>query len=127
MNPKVMFAFLALLTIVLAISSEAAARDLAEKLTEDASLGDAKYYGYGPGYGGYGPGYGGYGGRGGYGGYGGRGGYGGYPGGGYGGYPRGGYGGYPRGGYGGYPGHGGYGGYPGHGGYIGDAKVEDKN
>ncbi|KAL9250432.1 hypothetical protein AKJ16_DCAP26554 [Drosera capensis] len=123
MSSKLIFVFLAFLAIVLAISSEANARDLAEKSTEEATFGDAKYYGYGPGYGGYGPGYGGYGGRGGYGGYGGRGGYGGY-----GGYPRGGYGGYPGGGYGGYRG-GGYGGYPGHGGYIGhaDAKVEDKN
>ncbi|KAK2974070.1 hypothetical protein RJ640_013636 [Escallonia rubra] len=99
-----------LLAIFLLISSDAAARDLAEtatkstvntEATKDANgVKEAKYPG--GGYGGY-PG----------------GGYGGYPGGGYGGggYPRGGYGGggSPRGGYGGYPG-GGYGGRPGYGG-----------
>ncbi|KAL9250433.1 hypothetical protein AKJ16_DCAP26555 [Drosera capensis] len=80
MSSKLIFFFLAFLAIVLAISSEATARDLAEKSTEEATLGDAKYYGYSPGYGGYGPRYGGYGGHGGRGGYPGRGGYGGYPG-----------------------------------------------
>ncbi|KAI3470075.1 hypothetical protein Pfo_026738 [Paulownia fortunei] len=93
-----------LLATVLLISSEVAARELAEtsntvdtskeaEKTNGADVNDAKYPG---------------------------GGYGGYPGGGYGGYPGGGYGGYPGGGYGGYPGRGGYGGgYPGRGGYGG--------
>ncbi|KAK2997878.1 hypothetical protein RJ639_025494 [Escallonia herrerae] len=91
-----------LLAIFLLISSEVAARDLAETATKstintEATKGangvkEAKYPG--GGYGGY-PG----------------GGYGGYPGGGGGGYPRGGYGGYPGGGYGGRPGYGGGGGY----------------
>ncbi|KAG5567997.1 hypothetical protein H5410_064985 [Solanum commersonii] len=113
-----------LLSLVLAIfaivTSDVAARELAESSTttmentkkseKKNEVNDAKYPG--GGYGGY-PG-GGYpgGGRGGYGGYpgggGGRGGYGGYPGGGGG---RGGYGGYPGGG----GGRGGYGGYPGGG------------
>ncbi|CBI28785.3 unnamed protein product, partial [Vitis vinifera] len=105
------FVFLALLwAVLLLISSEVAARDLAETSTEQKKtevaaktngVDDAKY----PGYGGY-PG----GGNGGYPG----GGYGGYPGGGNGGYPGGGNGGYPGGGNGGYPG-GGNGGYPGGG------------
>ncbi|KAL3506533.1 hypothetical protein ACH5RR_031915 [Cinchona calisaya] len=102
------------LAIILMITSEVAARELAETSTsvynskpfETNGVEEAKYPG--GGYGGF-PG-------GGYGGYPG-GGYGGYPGGGYGGYPGGGYGGYPGGGYGGYPG-GGYGGNPG-GGYGG--------
>ncbi|KAH9793538.1 hypothetical protein WN944_011044 [Citrus x changshan-huyou] len=90
MGSKVFLMLGLLVSIVLLISSEAAARDLAETSNDDQKNGevagetngvdDAKYNG---GYGGY-PG-------------GGRGGYGGYPGGG-------------RGGYGGYPGRGGYGG-----------------
>ncbi|KAJ4713618.1 Glycine-rich protein [Melia azedarach] len=98
MGSKVFLVLGLLMAIVLLISSEVAARDLAETSTdlnqnaEEANgFDDAKDGGYG----GY-PG-----GRGGYGGYpgGGRGGYGGYPGGG-----RGGYGGYPGGGRGGYGG-----------------------
>ncbi|XP_075504863.1 glycine-rich protein-like isoform X2 [Primulina tabacum] len=86
------------LATYLLISSEVAARELAETSNteendETNEVGVDQYGGY-PG-----------------------GGYGGYPGGGYGGYPGGGYGG-NRGGYGGYPGRGGYGGYP-RGGYGG--------
>ncbi|KAG5545686.1 hypothetical protein RHGRI_017985 [Rhododendron griersonianum] len=100
--------FLGLLATVLLVTSEVAARDLAEtskKTTETAKqtkgVEEAKYPGGDQTYGGY-PGGGGT--------------YGGYPGGGgtYGGYPGGGgtYGGYPGGGgtYGGYPGGGGPGG-----------------
>nr|XP_027116946.1 prisilkin-39-like [Coffea arabica] len=95
------------LPIVLMITSQVDARELAETSTsvsvDNSKTEEAKYPG---GYGGY-PG----------------GGYGGYPGGGYGGYPGGGYGGYPGGGYGGYPG-GRYGGYPGggRGGYGGNCR-----
>ncbi|KAJ1389034.1 Glycine rich protein [Sesbania bispinosa] len=110
-SKKALILILGLLAMVLLISSEVAARDLAETSSNSKEghevvektngVNDAKYGGY-PGYGGgYGGGYPGYGG-----GYPGRGGYGGgYPG-------RGGYG-------GGYPGRGGYGGgYPGRGGYC---------
>ncbi|GAV88640.1 GRP domain-containing protein [Cephalotus follicularis] len=103
------FFLLLALAIVLLISSNVVARDLAETSTvneneeankETKGVNDEKYGGWG-GYGGYGGGgrgyggYGGYGGRGGGwgGGGGGYGGYGGYGGGGYGGYGRG------RGGY----------------------------
>ncbi|CAK9133402.1 unnamed protein product [Ilex paraguariensis] len=98
------FLFLGLsMAIVLLITSEVAARELAETSTtnentdETNGVDDAKYPG------------GGYGGNPG-------GGYGGYPGGGYGGYPGGGYGGYPGGGRGGYGSRSGYGGRGGNGG-----------
>ncbi|XP_009610061.1 uncharacterized protein LOC107818395 isoform X1 [Nicotiana tabacum] len=123
---------LIVLAILLVITSEVAARELAESTpttTDNAKVSEkknddvnySKFLGAGfPGVGG--GGFGGYPvGR--YGGYPG-GGYGGYPGGGYGGYGgypggRGYYGGYPRGGYGGYGGYGGgYGGYP-RGGWYG--------
>ncbi|KAJ4730142.1 Glycine rich protein [Melia azedarach] len=102
MGSKIFLLLGLLMAIVLLISSEVAARDLAEtsadlnqnaeEAKETNGFDDAKDRGYGnPGYGG---------GRGGYGGHpgGGRGGNGGYPGG------RGGNGGYPGGGRGGYGG-----------------------
>ncbi|KAK6259833.1 hypothetical protein SCA6_014307 [Theobroma cacao] len=87
MSSKTFILLSLLAAVVLLISSEVAARDLAETTTKinnaeealettDVGTDDAKYGGY-EGRGGYG-GYGGYGGRSGYGGYGGRGGYGGY-------------------------------------------------
>ncbi|XP_027330054.1 glycine-rich cell wall structural protein-like [Abrus precatorius] len=105
MCSKLAILILGLLAMLLVISSEVAARDLAETSKEADTVeetkdlvGDAKYPG-----GGYGGGYPGHGGGGGYPG---RGGYGG-------GYPG-------HGGGGGYPGRGGYGGgYPGHGGHGG--------
>ncbi|CAK8538421.1 unnamed protein product [Lathyrus sativus] len=107
MDSKNVFLILGLLAMVLLISSEVSARDLAETSTnakeevveKSNEINDAKYYG--GGYGGYHNGYGGY-----------HNGYGGY---------HGGYGGYHGGGY-----HNGYGGYHGGGGYNGGG-FDDRN
>ncbi|CAI8586482.1 unnamed protein product [Vicia faba] len=120
MDSRKSILILGLLAMVLLISSEVSARDLAETPTnakeevveKSDEINDAKYYG--GGYGGYHNGYGGY-----------HGGYGGYHGGGYGGYHGG--GGYNGGG--GYHGGGGYngGGYGhGGGGYNGGG-FDDRN